>query len=340
MSGVRAPLPSPRGPISAGLVEALAAPPGRRCSLPVGHGPHDDELLGDEDTQLALYICYELGYRGLQGVSEEWEWDPAQLDLRRRLERRFEAALRAVVETPGPSVDVRSELESMAHAGSGPSLSGYMEKRGTLDQARELAVHRSAYQLKEADPHTWAIPRLSGLAKATMVRIQADEYGGGVAADMHCSLFEDSLRALGLESSYGAYLNLIPGVTLATVNLVSMLGLHRRWRGALVGHLALFEMTSVGPMSRYSQALRRLGLGEEATRFYDVHVVADVEHEKLALDEMVAGLLQEEPGLGPDVVTGARWLVELERRFSAHILASWAQGRTSLRSGVELTAAA
>ena len=27
---------------------------------------------------------------------------------------------------------------------------------------REIAVHRSGYQLKEADPHTWAIPRLNG----------------------------------------------------------------------------------------------------------------------------------------------------------------------------------
>ena len=34
--------------------------------------------------------------------------------------------------------------------------------------------------------------------------------------------------ALGLDPSYGAYLDLIPGVTLATVNLMSLFGLHRR----------------------------------------------------------------------------------------------------------------
>jgi hypothetical protein len=124
------------------------------------------------------------------------------------------------------------------------------------------------------------------------------------------------------------------------VNLVTMLGLHRKWRGALVGHLALFEMTSVGPMSRYSKAMRRLGLGEEATRFYDVHVVADVEHERLALDQMVCGLVEEEPELGPQIVAGARWLAELEGRLSRHILTSWDQGRTSLRADVDLTAAA
>ena len=339
-SGVRAPLPPPRGPISAGLFEALAQPPGSRTVLPQGTESDGPEPLADEDTQLALYTCYELSYRGFAGVSDEWEWEPAQLGLRRTLERRFESALRDVVAGPAPDIDARSELESMARGGSGPSLSEYMERRGTLEQARELAVHRSAYQLKEADPHTWAIPRLSGRAKATMVRLQADEYGGGVVGAMHSSLFEDSMRALGLDPNYGAYLDLIPGVTLATVNLVSMLGLHRRWRGALVGHLALFEMTSVVPMSRYSRGLSRLGLGEDARRFYDVHVVADVEHERLALDQMVAGLLEDEPGLGPQLVTGARWLAELEGRLSQHILARWRQGRTSLRSAADLTAAA
>jgi len=36
-----------------------------------------------------------------------------------------------------------------------------------------------------------------------------------------------------------------------------MFGLHRRFRGALVGHLAIFEMTSIGPMGRYATGLRR-----------------------------------------------------------------------------------
>lgn len=349
VSGVRAQLPQPRGPVSAGLVEALAERPGWCTTLWPGDQSRGDTALADEDTQLALYTCYELSYRGFNGVADDWEWDPALLELRRTLERRFEAALRSVVAPPDPGIDARRELESMARGGSGPSLSEYMEKpslseymekRGTLDQARELAVHRSAYQLKEADPHTWAIPRLSGQAKATMVRLQADEYGGGVTRAMHSSLFEDSMRALGLDATYGAYLDLIPGVTLATVNLVSMLGLHRRWRGALVGHLALFEMTSVGPMARYSRGLERLGLGEQARHFYDVHVVADVEHERLALNQMVSGLLEDEPGIGPDIVTGARWLMELEGRLSQHILGRWRQNRTSLRAEADLTVAA
>ena len=56
------------------------------------------------------------------------------------------------------------------------------------------------------------------------------------------------MRALGLDPTYGAYLDALPGTTLATVNLITLFGLHRRWRGALVGNLAVYEMTSVVPM--------------------------------------------------------------------------------------------
>ncbi|EFC84514.1 hypothetical protein FrEUN1fDRAFT_2304 [Parafrankia sp. EUN1f] len=59
------------------------------------------------------------------------------------------------------------------------------------------------------------------------------------------------MRGLGLDARYGAYLDRVPGPTLATLNIASYFGLHRRPRGALVGHLAVFEMTSVEPMAVY-----------------------------------------------------------------------------------------
>jgi hypothetical protein len=64
----------------------------------------------------------------------------------------------------------------------------------------EFIVHRSAYQLKEADPHSWALPRLTGRPKAAMVEIQADEYGGGDAGRMHAALFAKPMDGLGLDS--------------------------------------------------------------------------------------------------------------------------------------------
>ncbi|MEJ7583928.1 MAG: iron-containing redox enzyme family protein [Acidimicrobiales bacterium] len=321
------PLPRPRGPISAALGAHLRGR-GHRSLPSVERGAG----WSDEDAHLALYCCYELHYRGFADVDPEREWDPQVLTLRRALEDRF---LVELADAVGPVPDlpphgVEQHLLSLATTSTGPSLSTYVAERATLDQLREFCIHRSGYQSKEADPHTWCLPRLGGTAKAAMVEIQADEYGNGVRDEMHAELFAATLRGLDLDDSYGAYLDRLPAVTLATTNLVSLFGLHRRWRGALVGHLALFEMTSVGPMSRYAAAIDRFGGPSSARRFYDVHVDIDDHHRVVALEEMVRGLLADEPDLGADVIFGAEALTAVERRFADHLLGSWAAQRTSL----------
>ena len=320
------PLPSPRGPISEFVIDQL------------GRDPHDDpawcglSVAGaeEDDLQLALYCCYELHYRGFAGVSEAWEWNTGLLGLRSRLEQAWLEQLLDLVGPPAPVRDVKAALRAVVDGGRGPSLSGYMAESGTLEQFREFAVHRSAYQLKEADPHSWAIPRLDGTAKAALVSIQVGEYGDGCADAMHCVLFAQTMESLGLDSTYGAYLDVIPGVTLATVNLISFFALHRRWRGALLGHLAVFEMASVAPMGRYSHALQRLGLGRGATAFYDVHVEADAVHEVIALHQLAAGFAAAEPGRAGDLLFGARAVMAIEERFARHLLDSWAHDRSSL----------
>jgi hypothetical protein len=149
---------------------------------------------------------------------------------------------------------------------------------------------------------------------------------------VHAVLFAKAMRALGLDDDYGAYLDAIPGTTLATVNLMSLFGLHRRWRGAIVGHLAGFEISSPVPNRRYANGLRRLGLGADATDFFDEHVEADSVHENIAAYDLAGGLATAEPALAPDILFGVRCLLELERRFAASLLAAWERGTSSLRA--------
>jgi Iron-containing redox enzyme len=151
----------------------------------------------------------------------------------------------------------------------------------------------------------------------------------GEQAATRSELFAYTLRELGPDATYGRYLDQLPGSTLATVNLVSMFGLHRRLRGALVGHLAVFEMTSVTPMRRYSDALERMGVDREARRFYDVHVVADEFHQDIALHQLVAGLVSHEPAMAADVLFGASSVLHVEDTFARHLLDSWAPGGVS-----------
>ena len=325
-------VPSPRGPVSAAVLAAL----GRMAGTPL---PEIDvnvaDPLADDDLHLALYCCYELHYRGLDGVDERWEWDPGLLATRARLEEVFEDGLRDALAgwTPPPADATTMDLalRTIIDADDGPSLARHLETVGTLGQFREFLIHRSAYQLKEADPHSWAIPRLSGPPKAALLEVQADEYGGGDPARMHAQLFADTMEALGLDATYGAYVDRLPGVTLATVNLMSLLGLHRRHRGAIVGHLAAFEMTSSIPNRRYATALRRLGVRDRrATEFFDEHVTADAIHENVAAVDLAGGLVRREPRLVGDVLFGARALIAVEARWATALLEAWEAGRGAL----------
>ena len=241
-NGRGARLPRARGPLSGIVCNHLARAP-HMLPAPLGFA---GDALADDDLHLALYICYELHYRGFAGVDEGWEWYPPLIALRARLEWWFEAALRRRLPEMSDVHDIAAALQAIVDVDDSPSVSAELAMTGTLSQYREFMVHRSAYQLKEADPHTWAIPRLDGLPKATLVGIQAEEYGEGSLDRMHSVLFGRAMEAVGLDSGYGAYIDHIPGSTLATVNLMSLFGLHRRLRGAIVGHLAVFEMTSSG----------------------------------------------------------------------------------------------
>jgi len=289
--------------------------------------------LGDDDLQLALYLCFELHYRSFSGVDPEWEWHPGLIAVRNALEDAFFTALAAAVG-PVEAVDpaeVGELLFRLEAEDDGPSLSRYLEREADIEQFREFVVHRSLYQLKESDPHSWAIPRLDGAAKTALLEVQADEYGGGRPERMHSLLFAKTMRALGLDDRENAYLGRVPGTTLATVNLMSATGLRRGRRGAIVGHLAMFEMTSSIPNRRYGNGLRRFGLDAEATDFYDEHVEADAVHENIAAYDLAGGLARQEPELAPDIVFGARALLLLEARFAQRLLDSWLDGESSLR---------
>jgi hypothetical protein len=322
-------LPDPRGPWTEELFAALVDAPGE---APIALAAQVADPLADDDLQLALYVCYELHYAAIAGVDAAWEWNPALLRFRAALEEHLESALLELVgEHPAADAQlVGDALQQIIAEDDGPPLSRYVESRASREQLFEHVVHRSAYQLKEADPHSWAIPRLAAGPKAALLEVQFDEYGGGHAERMHSVLFANTMSALGLDPSYGAYIDALPGITLAGVNMISFFGLHRRHRGALVGHLAAFEMTSSIPNRRYGNALRRLGYGADATHFYDEHVEADAVHENIAAWDLAGGLARAEPELAEDVLFGARALLALEARWATHLLDAWRDGRTSL----------
>jgi hypothetical protein len=336
--------PHPRGPVSTALVELLKSRISSTSSdlsavlqksTEAALGDSLD-LLHDDDVQTALFTAYELRYGGLSGVSDDWEWHPDVLEFCATVERSFEQALRERVPLPPlPAAgmdNVAAALFTLTDAESGPSVSRYMAKIASDDQAREFLIQRSVYQLKEADPHSWAIPRLRGRAKAALVEIQADEYGGGRFGRMHSELFACTMRGLGLDDTYGRYVDAVPAITLASNNMMTLFGTHRRLRGAITGHLAAFEMTSALPNRLYGNGFRRLGYDASVTHYFDEHVEADAVHEEIAARDLAGALSEDEPTLVPDIFFGAAAGLYIDGLAGAQMLSAWANGESSLRA--------
>jgi hypothetical protein len=321
-------LPPPRGPLTASLVELLAEPP-RAGAAPARPAPAGSGDAWGEDHQLALYLCYELHYRGFDGVAERWEWDPALLAWRAQLEERFLAAVRDELGPVPPLRDQLEELLTEPAGGTGPSH--FLLERGERWQAREYLAQRSLYHLKEADPQAWAIPRLHGRAQTAFVAIEYDEYGAGHPRRTHSRLFADMMRDLQLDASYGAYLPAAPAQALAVVNLMSLFALHREHRGALVGQFAAVEITSSPGARRLADALARLGASARGTDFYREHVEADAVHEQLVRREVIGALLADEPHLEADIAFGMAASVRAEEKLGERAVACWRRGRSSLR---------
>lgn len=315
-------LPKPRGALGELVFEALRGLPDPWPAAVVA----DAEPESDADAAVVLWALYELSYRGFVDVDDHAEWEPAVVALRRSTEQAFETSLRE--RFPGVPPDRRGEplgdaILGYVAAHEGPSVARFVQTRADRDQVLDLLRMRSVYHLKETDPVSWTLPRLPVRAQAALMELLFDEYGAGDPNRHHAHLFALGLEAAGLRPEYGAYVDEAPPEVLDLNNAMSLFGLHRRLRGAALGHLAAFEATSSSPSRRMAAGLERLGLGGLMVDYYREHVVADAVHEQLAVRTVLEPLAAAEPEITEDIWFGVFTCLDLEDRFARAVLARW-----------------
>ena len=287
---------------------------------------HDGADPLDHDLQLALFVLNELHFAGWVGVDDDMEWNPAVTAMRRSLTDEFERRLRHTLPASScsPVAEVRRLLDL-----PGPSVSRYLRDHGTVEQVRESMILRSAYQSKEADPHTFAVPRFSGPTKRVFTELQSGEYGVGHRRS-HAELFGDALVGLDLDPTPNAHVDACTGPALAISNLVTLGAMQRRLRGVVLGQLSLFEMGSVIPNQRMVDCCDRLDLDERVRLFFHVHVLADTEHQVM----VEASFLVEYPRIDPkqvdNLLLGMRARSLIDHALARNAVPSWQRHRGAL----------
>jgi hypothetical protein len=203
------------------------------------------------------------------------------------------------------------------------SLSTFLRREATLGQVLEYLRERSIQQLKESDPQSFLLPRITRAAKVALAELQYDEYGAGDPARLHQHLYADALEAAGLERTYGAYIDEISAVSLASANVMSLFCLNRRLRGAALGHFAAFEASSSVPSRRVAAAIERVGLPATVAAYFHEHVEADAVHEQIAARDMCGALLTEHPDLHAEVLFGAAAALRLDALSAEDMMSRW-----------------
>ena len=283
-------LPPERGPISRHVIESLSR--SDRDATPIAIDP--SAIMRDADAQLALWILYELHYEGFDGVADDREWDLGLLSLRRDLERAFERELRRAV---APSLDALTAVEDvptalleLIEADDSPSPAAFLQREASREQVLDFLRERSVQQLKESDPQSFVLPRISGAAKAALAELQYDEYGAGRADRLHATLYAEALPCRGTRSGLRRLHRRSLGSLVGAANVMSLFGLNRRLRGAAMGHLAAFEATSSMPSRRIAAGIERVGLPAAVAAYFHEHVEADAVHEHVAVRDICGSL--------------------------------------------------
>ncbi len=316
-------LPQPCGPVSRRVVESLSETTVTGSTLALGDG----SVLTDRDVQLALWVLYELSYRGFDRVNPRREWDVDLIALRIRIEDHFESELRGatrgrVAAAIAREEDVADLVLDLVQHDDGPPLSSYLRRGATPEQMRDFLRERSVQQLKESDPQAFLVPRLSGAAKVALAELQYDEFGGGRPDRLHQSMYAHALSAAGLDNAYGAHINDVSALSLASANVMSLFGLNRRLVCAGAGHFAAFEASSSVPSRRIAAGLRRVDLAEAAD-YFDEHVEADAVHEQIAARDICGSLVRADPSVLGEVVFGVVCALHLEALSSEELLTRW-----------------
>lgn len=195
-----------------------------------------------------------------------------------------------------------SVLDSLDPA---PGWREFIREEATLADMERVVADRSLFFLREPDPWIFAVPSLTGISKAGMVDLLLDEYGWGKLERMHSTIYAGVMEQLGLNTELDHYFDQAPWQYIATLNLQWMYALTPGDRNGLVGTIYLTEAESPAAMANYLAAWERLGVAVDSiTGFYQLHIAADEDHRRVALEEIVVPICRADPDAVFEVATG------------------------------------
>jgi hypothetical protein len=174
-----------------------------------------------------------------------------------------------------------------------PSLSEAAIEKSVDPQraARMWLIQFAPDFLSEASPMIRNVLGNYGPAQSDWFKIILDEYGYGVHATKHSTLFEDTLRSVGLETDLHHYWQYYLNSSLLMNNYFHYLGKNHELFFRYLGALYYTETTLVDFCERAADLLTRVFTGSADVRYFTEHVHIDTHHGKMALEKLILPLV-------------------------------------------------
>ena len=158
--------------------------------------------------------------------------------------------------------------------------------------------------LVEASQLSRVLGGVGNEVQSMLTRIFSEEYGKGILARKHSTYFSTMLEQFKMEARPEAYFDLAPWEVLANINHSFFLCERKRNFLRYIGSLLYFEVSVPAAFDNFKLAGERLGLGPEATNYWELHIKEDLRHGRWMVDDVALPLVDRYPDLASEIVLG------------------------------------
>jgi hypothetical protein len=140
--------------------------------------------------------------------------------------------------------------------------------------------------------------------QSMLTKIFLEEYGGGRLTRKHSSYFSSMMKKLGISPEPEAYFDLAPWEVLVNTNHSFVLCELKRNFLRYIGGLLYTEISVPAAFKSYSLAGERLGLGNEAIGYWELHIKEDQRHGQWMIDDVALPLVDKYGDYAWEIIWG------------------------------------
>lgn len=194
---------------------------------------------------------------------------------------------------------------AQANTGESAVVRAILNARNPAALADEFLVQLASDFITEASAMARNVLGNYGPAQSGLFTILIDEYGYGVSASKHSTIFETTLKSRSLDHRAHAYWQYFLPSSLALVNYFHLVSRNHKHIGRYVGALLYTEATLAEANRQQSAMLRHIFGDDVDTRYFDEHQQIDVHHGRMAMERVIVPLVERcGEWILPDIVRG------------------------------------